>query len=76
MPDIVHTTYGHTGESSKTNKLGMREMQEKALPPWFVSHESLLDEFQISQRCNSKSCESDRKYFSENGSPAFLSILK
>jgi len=30
MPDIVHITYAHTGESSKTNKLGMREMQEKA----------------------------------------------
>lgn len=30
MPDIVHVTYAQTGESSKTNALGMREMQEKA----------------------------------------------
>jgi len=30
MPDIVHVTYGQTGQSSKTNSMGMREMQEKA----------------------------------------------
>lgn len=30
MPDIVHVTYGQTGQSSSTNKYGMREMQEKA----------------------------------------------
>ncbi len=30
MPDIVHVTYAQTGQSSKTNALGMREMQEKA----------------------------------------------
>ena len=30
MPDIVHVTYAQTGQSSKTNPLGMREMQEKA----------------------------------------------
>lgn len=30
MPDIVHVTYGQTGQSSKLNSLGMREMQEKA----------------------------------------------
>jgi len=30
MPDIVHVTYGQTGQSSKTNTYGMREMQEKA----------------------------------------------
>ena len=30
MPDIVHVTYGQTGQSSATNKYGMREMQEKA----------------------------------------------
>jgi len=30
MPDIVHVTYGQTGQSSKTNNYGMREMQEKA----------------------------------------------
>lgn len=30
MPDIVHVTYGQTGQSSKTNVYGMREMQEKA----------------------------------------------
>ena len=30
MPDIVHVTYGQTGQSSKTNPMGMREMQEKA----------------------------------------------
>lgn len=30
MPDIVHVTYGQTGQSSKINTLGMREMQEKA----------------------------------------------
>ena len=30
MPDIVHVTYGQTGQSSQTNKYGMREMQEKA----------------------------------------------
>ena len=29
MPDIVHVTYGQTGQSSKTNEMGMREMQEK-----------------------------------------------
>jgi hypothetical protein len=30
MPDIVHVTYAQTGQSSKTNPLGMREMQQKA----------------------------------------------
>lgn len=30
MPDIVHVTYAQTGQSSRTNSLGMREMQEKA----------------------------------------------
>jgi superfamily II DNA or RNA helicase len=30
MPDIVHVTYSQTGQSSKINDLGMREMQEKA----------------------------------------------
>jgi len=30
MPDIVHVTYSQTGQSSKLNELGMREMQEKA----------------------------------------------
>ena len=30
MPDIVHVTYSQTGQSSKINPLGMREMQEKA----------------------------------------------
>ena len=30
MPDIVHVTYAQTGQSSKTNSMGMREMQEKA----------------------------------------------
>lgn len=30
MPDIVHVTYAQTGQSSKTNAHGMREMQEKA----------------------------------------------
>jgi len=30
MPDIVHVTYAQTGQSSKINDLGMREMQEKA----------------------------------------------
>ena len=30
MPDIVHVTYAQTGQSSSTNALGMREMQEKA----------------------------------------------
>ena len=30
MPDIVHVTYAQTGQSSKLNTLGMREMQEKA----------------------------------------------
>ena len=30
MPDIVQVTYGQTGQSSSTNKYGMREMQEKA----------------------------------------------
>ncbi len=30
MPDIVHVTYGQTGQSSSINKYGMREMQEKA----------------------------------------------
>lgn len=30
MPDIVHVTYAQTGQSSKINTLGMREMQEKA----------------------------------------------
>jgi hypothetical protein len=29
VPDIVHVTYGQTGQSSKTNAMGMREMQEK-----------------------------------------------
>ncbi len=30
MPDIVHVTYAQTGQSSKINSLGMREMQQKA----------------------------------------------
>jgi hypothetical protein len=30
MPDIVHVTYAQTGQSSQTNTMGMREMQEKA----------------------------------------------
>ena len=30
MPDIVHVTYAQTGQSSKINGMGMREMQEKA----------------------------------------------
>ena len=30
MPDIVHVTYSQTGQSSKNNAFGMREMQEKA----------------------------------------------
>lgn len=30
MPDIVHVEYEHNGQSSKTNPMGMREMQEKA----------------------------------------------
>ncbi len=30
MPDLVHVTYAQTGESSKTNNFGMREMQAKA----------------------------------------------
>ncbi|MBK9718819.1 MAG: ATP-dependent helicase [Saprospiraceae bacterium] len=29
MPDIVHVKYAQTGQSSKLNALGMREMQEK-----------------------------------------------
>ena len=29
MPDIVNVTYAQTGQSSKLNALGMREMQEK-----------------------------------------------
>ncbi len=34
MPDIVHVTYAQTGQSSKINALGMREMQEKAYQAW------------------------------------------
>jgi superfamily II DNA or RNA helicase len=30
MPDIVHVTYSQTGQSSKNNAYGMREMQDKA----------------------------------------------
>lgn len=30
MPDLVHVSYAQTGQSSRTNPLGMREMQEKA----------------------------------------------
>jgi superfamily II DNA or RNA helicase len=30
MPDIVHVTYSQSGQSSKNNNYGMREMQEKA----------------------------------------------
>jgi len=30
MPDIVHVIYGQTGESTKTNLMGMRDMQAKA----------------------------------------------
>jgi superfamily II DNA or RNA helicase len=30
MPDIVHVTYAQTGQSSNTNPMGMRDMQEKA----------------------------------------------
>jgi len=30
MPDIVHVTYSQSGQSSKNNTYGMREMQEKA----------------------------------------------
>lgn len=30
MPDIVHFEYAQTGNSSKTDSLGMREMQARA----------------------------------------------
>lgn len=30
MPDIVHVTYGQTGQSIKTNTMGMRDMQIRA----------------------------------------------
>jgi hypothetical protein len=30
MPNIINVTYAHTGQSTKTNFLGMREMQERA----------------------------------------------
>lgn len=30
MPDLVHVEYDQTGDSTKTDKLGMREMQRKA----------------------------------------------
>jgi hypothetical protein len=30
MPNIVEVKYKQTGESTKINKLGMREMQERA----------------------------------------------
>ena len=30
MPNIVDVTYSQTGESKKTNSMGMREMQERA----------------------------------------------
>lgn len=30
MPNIIDVTYAHTGESTRTNQYGMREMQEKA----------------------------------------------
>ena len=30
MPNIVEVNYGQTGNSTRTNKFGMREMQEKA----------------------------------------------
>jgi hypothetical protein len=30
MPNLVEVNYGQTGNSKKTNELGMREMQEKA----------------------------------------------
>lgn len=30
MPNIIDVTYARTGESTKTNRYGMREMQEKA----------------------------------------------
>lgn len=30
MPNIVEVSYGQTGNSTRTNKFGMREMQEKA----------------------------------------------
>lgn len=30
MPDIVHVTYGQTGQSIRTNSMGMRDMQARA----------------------------------------------
>jgi ribosomal protein S6 len=30
MPNIVEVAYKQTGESTKINKMGMREMQERA----------------------------------------------
>lgn len=30
MPDIVHVTYGQTGQSIQTNSMGMRDMQARA----------------------------------------------
>jgi superfamily II DNA or RNA helicase len=30
MPDVVHVTYAQTGKSTKTDALGMREMQQRA----------------------------------------------
>ncbi|MCB0880439.1 MAG: DEAD/DEAH box helicase family protein, partial [Thermoleophilia bacterium] len=36
MPDLVSVTYAQTGESTKTNEMGMRDMQAKA----FAARES------------------------------------
>lgn len=30
MPNFIDLNYGQTGQSKKTNSLGMREMQERA----------------------------------------------
>ena len=30
MPDIVHVNYAQTGQSTKIDRMGMREMQERA----------------------------------------------
>jgi len=37
MPDIVHVTYSQSGQSSKNNAYGMREMQEKHIRQGMLS---------------------------------------
>ena len=42
MPDVINVTYAQNGQSTKTNELGMREMQERAYEARDAQYSSIL----------------------------------